>query len=56
MQRALVSRFNFTAAEAGYLVVHCRELARDIIEGKCPEKDIDNVRQWLKALIKHGAA
>ena len=56
MQKALVTRFKFTVAEAGYLVTHCRELAENILAGGYPEQDLRRVKAWLKKIIKNGAA
>lgn len=56
MQKALVNRFGFTTAAAGYLVTHCPELVGQILNGKCSESEIANVKNWADKLIKGGMA
>lgn len=55
MQKALVKRFDFTVAEAGYLVMHCRELAEQILAGNYPEQDLHRVKVWIKKIVRQGA-
>lgn len=52
MQKALVLRFGLTTAEAGYLVVHCRELAERILDGQCQMEEVARVKAWLSAALK----